>query len=131
MGSVELPLAVVGGGGGGRRRWRPFTLADLLVVLSAVGLVLALLVPWYLKSRATTQAEICQRNLRRIEDAKALLAFETKRDPQAKLNAEDLQSYLRWIPACPSGGQYDLGRLNRPATCSYAEFDPRHVVPPP
>jgi len=53
---------------GGLRR-RGFTLVEVILVASLIGLMAAIAVPALLKSRKAAQSKVCLQNLRLIEDA--------------------------------------------------------------
>jgi hypothetical protein len=76
--------------------------------------------------RPTKLLGVCLNNLRFIDNAKQMWAYEhhkTTNDPPPTL--EDLQFYIghgggngRLMPECPCGGTYMIGRLEEPPRCS-------------
>ncbi len=97
-----------------------FTLTEIMTVVMAMGILLALAVPNIIKYRATSQARACQVNLRSIlaavEEARLERAsfISDLKDGDGKLNGDvsiqDLVSggFLRQAPICPAAGTYAI-----------------------
>lgn len=93
-----------------------FTLIEIMTVVLALGILLALAVPNFIKYRQTSQAKTCQVNLRSIlaavEEARLERAsfIGDLKDSDGKLNGDvsmqDLVGggFLRQALSCPSGG---------------------------
>ncbi len=104
-----------------------FTLIEIMTVVLAMGILLALALPNIIKYRETSRARACQVNLRSI-----LAAVEEARLERDKtvLDAikEDgkadhlLGKFMRSVPECQSGGEYaieyDDDTDSYTATCS-------------
>lgn len=100
---------------------RGFTLLEILIVLGILGLLLVIALPNWIKSRTTTQKDICIENLQQIETAKQLWAIETNAPKDEEPDEADLVGpdlYLKSIPLCPAGGEYDYMPVNERATCT-------------
>ncbi len=90
-----------------------FTLIEIMTVVLAMGILLALALPNIIKYRETSRARACQVNLRSI-----LAAVEEARLERDKtvLDAikEDgkadhlLGKFMRSVPECQSGGEYAI-----------------------
>ena len=71
-----------------------FTLVEIMIVVAIIGLLAAIAIPNFVKSRLTAQTNACLSNLRKIEGAKQEWALETKRTATATPNEADLAPYL-------------------------------------
>ena len=98
-----------------------FTLTEIMIVVAVIGLLAVMAIPAFAKSRARSAQTLCISNLRRIDDAKAQWAMDNRKGAGVKPRDEDLfgpASYIRTKPQCPAGGQYDLGKVKEPPTCT-------------
>jgi hypothetical protein len=79
-----------------------------------------------LRAQLSSQAEVsarsaCILNLRRISGAKAQWALVNNKGDDEIPTASDLLTYLgveNGFPVCPSGGVYNIGRMDQSPTCS-------------
>lgn len=105
-------------------RRRGFTLLEILIVVAILGLLVALALPNFIKSRAHAQKQMCIENLSQIESAKQIWGVETGQSPGSEPEDADLfgpTSYMKEKPTCPGGGDpYDLRGIGENATCSVA-----------
>jgi prepilin-type N-terminal cleavage/methylation domain-containing protein len=53
-----------------------FTLVEIMIVVAIIGLLAAIAIPNFVKARATSQANACINNLRKIDDAASQFAIE-------------------------------------------------------
>ena len=89
-----------------------FTLIEIMTVVLAMGILLALAVPNFIKYRTSSQARSCQVNLRSIyaavEEARLERAafIKTARDSDGEVDMQDLVDggFLRQTMTCPSDG---------------------------
>src|SRR5687768_16567327 len=99
-----------------------FTLVEVMIVVSIIGLLAAISIPNYVKSRETTFRKTCMANLRQLEGAIQSWALETKKSSGDPVVSDELfgtNGYLRKVVVCPLGGNpYDYGDVG----------DPRHVT---
>ena len=90
-----------------------FTLVEIMTVVLAMGILLALAVPNFIKYRQTSQARACQVNLRSI-----LAAVEEARLERDKTTLDAIRDdgevenlvgkYMRSVPECQAGGEYSI-----------------------
>jgi prepilin-type N-terminal cleavage/methylation domain-containing protein len=84
-----------------------FTLVEVMIVVAIIGLLAAISIPNYVKSRETTFRKSCMSNLRQLEGAVQSWALETKKasgDPIASAELFGSTNYLRKEIVCPAGG---------------------------
>lgn len=53
-----------------------FTLVEIMIVVAIIGLLAAIAIPNFVKSRETSQANACINNLRQINAAESQFALE-------------------------------------------------------
>jgi len=72
-----------------------FTLVEIMVVVSIIGLLAAIAIPSFLKSRDTAQLNAIFNNLRTIEAAKDQWALENKKGTGDTTNLTTISDYLK------------------------------------
>jgi prepilin-type N-terminal cleavage/methylation domain-containing protein len=115
---------------------RAFTLVEIMMVVLILSMLLAIVVPYYVKQRATAQANACINNLLKIENAACEFALETGKKTGDPINfPADLKPYLKLtqaseIPPCPAGGIYTLNFVGTNPLCSLGSLvNPPHRLP--
>jgi prepilin-type N-terminal cleavage/methylation domain-containing protein len=83
-----------------------FTLVEIMIVVAIIGLLAAIAIPNFLKSRATSQQNACINNLRLIDSSKQQWALEQRKQATDTPQGSDLQPYLGRgpsgeLPTCP------------------------------
>jgi prepilin-type N-terminal cleavage/methylation domain-containing protein len=114
-----------------------FTLVEIMIVVAIIGLLAAIAIPNFVKSRATSQANACINNLRQIDAAANQFALEKGKTTGATINfPSDLTPYIKLttagtIPPCPVGGDYYQDNVvGMVPTCSLgSSVTPPHVLP--
>jgi len=99
-----------------------FTLVEIMLVVSIIGLLAALALPSFVKARQNSQRNACINNLRQVDSAKeqAAMAYYV-RDGQSVASAT-VETYLRsGAPICPSGGTYVYEPVGTTPSCSITE----------
>jgi len=99
-----------------------FTLIEIMIVVAIIGMLAAIAVPNYVKSRGEAQRTTCISNLQHIDGAVQLWAMEAKKDPEQTVSFSDISTYLRNTVSCPAGGttfadSYALTTVNAKPSC--------------
>jgi prepilin-type N-terminal cleavage/methylation domain-containing protein len=98
-----------------------FTLVEIMIVLAIIGLLAAIAIPNFVKSRTLAQQNACIDNLRTIQSAKQVWALEHKKLSSDAVGEVDLVGPLLYVknrPVCPAGGDYDYGTVGENVTCT-------------
>jgi prepilin-type N-terminal cleavage/methylation domain-containing protein len=114
-----------------------FTLVEIMIVVAIIGLLAAIAIPNFVKSRAKTQATTCINNLRQIESGCQQFAIANNLGPGKTINyPTDVATYIKLttagkIPPCPAGGTYTLLPVgaNPQSQCSLSNnVTPAHML---
>lgn len=106
---------------GFRSSRRGFTLLEMLIVVAIVGILVALAIPNFLKSRVQARKQLCIENLSQIESAKQLWGVEKGKKNGDVPSVSDLigpNNYIKRMPECAAGGRYEFNGIGEPATCT-------------
>jgi prepilin-type N-terminal cleavage/methylation domain-containing protein len=98
-----------------------FTLVEILIVVAIMGLLLAIAIPNFVKTRAVAQKQICTENLAQIESAKQIWGVEQgHKDGDAPADGDlfGVSSYMKEKPRCPASGSYKLNAIGVNAVCN-------------
>jgi prepilin-type N-terminal cleavage/methylation domain-containing protein len=108
-----------------------FTLVEIMIVVSIIGLLSAIAVPNFVRARGTAQKNTCINNLRQLDGGKQQWAMENKKSDSATPTSDDVLLYIRneKFPLCPGGGTYTIGAANTDPICTQAPFG--HVLMTP
>lgn len=112
---------------GSQLAWGGFTIVELMIVVSIIGLLATIIAPSVLRARAEAAREACISNLRKIDGAKAQWAMENHKSPTDVPSDTDLfgaTRYIRTKPTCPARGIYQLEAVAQPPDCT----EPAHVI---
>src|SRR5579863_5699873 len=91
-----------------------FTLVEIMIVVAIIGLLAAIAIPNFIRSRASSQQNACINNLRQLSSAVDQWAMETGQPAGAAAPSNaDLTPYVVLnangvMPMCPSGGTYTV-----------------------
>ena len=86
------------------KRVNGFTLVEIMIVVSIIGLLAAISIPNFLKARGTSQQNVCVNNLRQVSAAMQQWAMELNKAPTATVTAADVLPYMKGPVLCPAGG---------------------------
>ena len=107
-----------------------------MIVVAIIGLLAAIAIPNFVRSRATSQANACINNLRQIDAAANQFALENKKNVSYTITlTTDLTPYIKLnsagsLPPCPAGGTYFIGAVGSSPTCSLGStVTPSHRLP--
>lgn len=106
------------------RRQNGFTLLEMLVVMTVVGLLLSIVAPRYTEQVDRSREVVLRRNLAGIREAIDQFKGDRARYPK-DLQELVLQRYLRAIPTDPLTDRADTWKLVSPAGQDGALFDVR------
>ncbi len=108
----------------------------LFLYFSGIGILAAVGLPNFIKSRSTSCCNACVNNLRQIDAAAQQFALERNLKTGDKINfPDDLTPYIKLdkngkIPPCPQGGVYSIKKVGDTPTCSLGtNVTPPHVMP--
>jgi len=82
-------MRIKSGGYGG------FTIVEVMIVVAVIGLLLAIAIPNFLKSRDASQLTAVYDNLHAIETAKDQWALENKKGTGVSIDLQDLSDYIK------------------------------------
>ena len=113
-----------------------------MIVVLIIGILLAIAIPNFISARESSRSRACIANLSQINSAKMQCILDNKLSDtsgatfsvdgttvsttgpngiyQLTRGTGNPDGYLRGVPACPSGGQYDPGSVRLSPACSIA-----------
>ena len=103
-----------------------FTLVEIMIVVAIIGLLAAIAIPNFMKSRDTSQKNACINNLRLIDAAKEQWALEKNKTTGDTPTDDEIALYMKGdvMPTCPSGDQaYTVGAIGTPPVCTSGKDD--------
>lgn len=99
-----------------------FTLLEIMIVVTIVGLLVAIAIPNFVRARSVSLQTTCIDNLSHIQSAVAQWALETKAPGNSPVQYSDIRPYLRGTTVCPAGGtsfsdSYTITAVQTSPTC--------------
>lgn len=98
-----------------------FTLLEIMIVVTLIGVLAAVAIPNFQNAVAQTQKQTCISNLKSIDMAKAQWMAQAQKSGDEAPTDVDLfgaDKLLRERPKCPSGGTYDYRAASEKPVCS-------------
>ena len=111
-----------------------FTLVEVMIVVSIIGLLAAVSIPNYVKTREVSHRKACMSNLKQLEGAVQNWALETRQNSGTQIVSDALfgpTNYIRKIIVCPAGGNpYNYGIVGEPrhVTCVLSGAPDYHTL---
>jgi len=97
-----------------------------IFMIALWGMMAAVAIPNFVKSRQTAQRNACIKNLQMIDGSKETWALEKKAAPRDPVNEGEVNGYIKGgAPTCPAGGTYTYGVVSQDPTCTI----PTHELP--
>ncbi len=102
-------------------------LPEFLVVAAICSLLLAIGYGPYSRHLIVVQKKVCIENLKHIDCAKMAWQFKMKPKNGSAPTAADLFGSAKYMPVCPAGGAYTIGRVGELPRCSL-EYNLGHTL---
>ncbi len=102
-----------------------FTLIEIMIVVGITGMLAAIGVVSYLRSREFSAKNACIENLRQIDAAKHLWGFEHNKALSDTPQEAEISIYIKGdsLPECPTGGTYSINNIGTNPTCTMVEHE--------
>jgi prepilin-type N-terminal cleavage/methylation domain-containing protein len=96
-----------------------FTLLEIMIIVTLLGLLAVIAIPNFMRARDRSQTNVCISNLRQINDVKQQWALETHKSDTAVPAPDEVSPYMRGnrLPACPASGNYLILAVNTAPAC--------------
>jgi prepilin-type N-terminal cleavage/methylation domain-containing protein len=96
-----------------------FTLVEIMIVVTIIGMLAAVAIPAFTKARGKAQTNACINNLRLLNGAKDQWAIENFKSDFDRVTVLDVAPYIKGgAPSCPARGGYNFTTVRMNATCS-------------
>ncbi len=113
-----------------------FTLVEIMIVVSLIGMLAAISIPSFIKARSTSQMKVCINNLRQIDSAKQQWALETHSGGGASPDPSDIGPYLNrngsagkvFCPTDPTGNFTNSYTINVVTNQPVCNIDATHSL---
>ena len=102
-----------------------FTLLEIMIVVSIIGLLAAMAMPGFMRARARARKEKCVNNQRLIDSAVDMAALDNGWPDGYEIQDSDTPTLAEYAKGgtnniyCPDGGEYEVRHVGSPTTCSY------------
>jgi len=101
-------------------RRKGFTLVEIMIVVAIIGMLAAIAIPSFMKSRSEARKSTCVNNLRLIDHAKEQWATTNNKNNGDNCASTDVDDYMKGntMPACPSSGTYAVNAIGTNPSCT-------------
>ncbi len=92
-----------------------------MIVVAIIGVLVAIAIPNFSKTRATAQQKACIKNLNTIDSAKQQWGLDNQKSETDTPTQTDLigtNLYIKDMPICPGGGTYSFNAIGLKPTCT-------------
>ena len=98
-----------------------FTLIEIMIVIAIIGMLASVVIPVAINLIEDARANICQENLRTIDNTKMAWATDNNQPDDAEPTEEELADYVNGDLPQPvvAGALYKIGAVIAPALCSF------------
>lgn len=99
-----------------------FTLVEIMIVVTIIGLLATMAMPAYVRARGNSQESVCLNNLRIIQTAKSQHIWDNKRVNGDIIVPSHLDPYLKKSFSSyiePSGGTYAVRAVGENPICTF------------
>lgn len=113
-------------------RTKGFTLIEILIVVMVIGILVAIAVGAYSKTKEGARKWACIANMKSIDAAKMEWALENNKSSLDTPTEDDVLPYLQndEMPVCPSGGDsYAMNTVAERTVCPNVGDFPDHAQP--
>lgn len=104
-----------------KRNQQAFTLLEIIIVVSVIGLLAVIAIPRFVKARGSAQKSVCVNNLRQIDSAKTMHAMEDQKRSGEAVEPGSLDPYLK-TPfehiIEPASGEYEVREVGAIPLCT-------------
>jgi prepilin-type N-terminal cleavage/methylation domain-containing protein len=97
-----------------------FTLVEIMITVAILGILTLIATPHYLPARQNSHRATCMENMKKIQGAKELYAFNA--NGKVDVSWTDILPYLRSLPVCPTGGEYQGWELDTSIFCNIHDW---------
>lgn len=100
-----------------------FTLVEIMIVVAIIGLLAAIAIPSFVKSRNSARTSACINNLRQIDSGKEQCAMALNLADDATPTLAQIGDYLKESPVCPADSaktfvtSYSINAMGTAPTC--------------
>jgi hypothetical protein len=124
--------------GSKNKSWLASDFVLWIVIVSVIGLLVVIVIPNPIgpsRSSPEWKGYECVNNLRQIDGAKNVWAMENGKTNGAICTQSDIKPYIKldakgYLPKCPLGGTYTIGKFGESPTCLLAKNgSPYHKLP--